>query len=104
MSIYGTNIAKEVDRLPDHKVYGQVTDVIGLLIEAAGVQSSLSVGDHCKIITRDGRDVRLGPRIAARDTGLPLPRTKSNGMKTDSGGAAQADHRQMLPDLNVAHR
>jgi len=57
LSIFGTNIAKEVGRLPDHKVYGQVTDVIGLLIEAAGVHSSLSVGDHCDIIARNGRRV-----------------------------------------------
>jgi flagellum-specific ATP synthase len=57
LSVFGNNIVKEVARLPDHKVYGQVTDVIGLLIEAAGVHSSLSVGDHCDIIARDGRRV-----------------------------------------------
>jgi flagellum-specific ATP synthase len=52
------NIEKEVTSLSDHKVYGQVTDVIGLLIEAAGLQSMLSVGDHCNIIARDARSIR----------------------------------------------
>ena len=73
MSIYGTNIAKEVERLPDHKVYGQVTDVIGLLIEAAGVQSTLSVGDHCKIIARDGRDVRCEVIGFSKNRALLMP-------------------------------
>ena len=73
MSIFGTNIAKEVDRLPDHKVYGQVTDVIGLLIEAAGVQATLSIGDHCNIIARDGRSVRCEVIGFSKNRALLMP-------------------------------
>ncbi len=57
MTVFGTNISKEVDRLPDYKVFGHVTDVVGLLIEVGGVQGSLSVGDHCDIIVRDDRRI-----------------------------------------------
>jgi hypothetical protein len=42
LTVFGTNIDKEVDRLPDYKVFGQVTDVVGLLIEVAGVQGKPS--------------------------------------------------------------
>ncbi len=55
---FGTNIAKEVDRLSDHKVYGQVTDVVGMRIEVSGVHGALSVGDHCEIFTRKDRRVK----------------------------------------------
>ena len=58
MTVFGTNIVKEVERLPDHKVFGQVTDVVGMLIEASGVQGSLSVGDHCDILARNDRRMR----------------------------------------------
>jgi flagellum-specific ATP synthase len=73
LSIFGTNIAKEVERLPDHKVYGQVTDFVGLLIEAAGVQSTLSVGDHCNIISRDGRAVRCEVIRFSKNRALVMP-------------------------------
>jgi flagellum-specific ATP synthase len=51
------NIADEVGRLPDYHVYGRVTAVVGLLVEVGGVQGSLSVGDHCRIIGRKNRRV-----------------------------------------------
>ncbi|MBT3306302.1 MAG: flagellar protein export ATPase FliI [Alphaproteobacteria bacterium] len=73
MSVFDTNIVKEVERLPDHKVYGQVTDVIGLLIEAAGVQSTLSVGDHCDIIARDGHRVRCEVIGFSKNRALLMP-------------------------------
>ncbi|MCH8236545.1 MAG: FliI/YscN family ATPase, partial [Proteobacteria bacterium] len=57
MAVFGSNISKEVNRLPDYKIFGQVTDVVGLLIEASGIQGSLSVGDNCQITARTGRRV-----------------------------------------------
>ena len=51
------NIANEVGRLPDYHVYGRVTAIVGLLVEVGGVQGSLSVGDHCRIIGRKDRRV-----------------------------------------------
>ena len=57
MAVFGSNVAKEVNRLPDYKIFGQVTDIVGLLIEASGIQGSLSIGDHCRITARTGRRV-----------------------------------------------
>jgi len=51
------NIVNEVGRLPDYRVYGRVTAVVGLLVEVGGVQGSLSLGDHCQIIGRNDRRV-----------------------------------------------
>lgn len=33
-------------------MYGQVSAVVGLLVEVNGVQGSLSIGDHCRIVGR----------------------------------------------------
>ena len=55
MSVHFDNIVREVGRLPDHKVYGRVTAVVGLLVEVGGIDGYLSVGDHCRIVARDGR-------------------------------------------------
>lgn len=55
MSVHFDNIVREVGRLPDHKVYGRVTAVVGLLVEVGGVDGHLSVGDHCRLVGRDGR-------------------------------------------------
>ena len=51
------NIANEIERLPDCIIYGQVTAILGLLVEITGVETYLSIGDHCRIEARDGRRV-----------------------------------------------
>ena len=48
-------IIKEVGRLPDQRIFGRVTNVVGLLIEVSGVEGHLSVGDHCEVISRSKR-------------------------------------------------
>lgn len=57
MRVFPNNIANEVSRLADYRVYGRVTDVVGLLVEIGGVQGALSVGDHCTVVARHGREV-----------------------------------------------
>ena len=38
MSIIGNSITNQISRLPDYRVYGHVTQIIGLLIEIGGVE------------------------------------------------------------------
>jgi flagellum-specific ATP synthase len=52
-----TTLLSEIERIPDHQVFGKVAAVQGLLIEVSGVQNNLSVGDRCNVIARDGRKV-----------------------------------------------
>ncbi len=47
----------ELDYLPSIQMYGQVTAVLGLLIEVGGIERYLSVGGRCSVETRDGRRV-----------------------------------------------
>jgi flagellum-specific ATP synthase len=48
-------IASEITRLPDRKLFGRVASIRGMLIEVTGVESVLSIGDHCRIEARGGR-------------------------------------------------
>jgi flagellum-specific ATP synthase len=57
LSILGNSIINQVSRLPDYKVYGHVTKIIGLLIEIGGVEGSFTIGDHCLINVRGGESV-----------------------------------------------
>lgn len=50
-------LLNEVDRLPHHRFFGRVTSIRGTLVEAAGIQRAMSLGDRCQIVARDGRRV-----------------------------------------------
>ena len=52
------NVVEEISHLPDYRLFGRVRTVVGLLVEVGGVDGGLSIGDHCRIIARDGRSVR----------------------------------------------
>lgn len=57
MTTLAKNIISEVGRLPDYQVFGQVSAIVGLLVEVGGAQGVLSVGDHCRLLGRNGRVV-----------------------------------------------
>ena len=46
---------KDLARIPDYRVYGRVTAVLGMLVEIGGVERELAVGSRCRVTTRDGR-------------------------------------------------
>lgn len=56
MAFFDRNLVTELGRVPSHRVHGRVVAVQGMLVEAGGVQRSLSVGDVCRIEAR-GRTV-----------------------------------------------
>ena len=57
MPVLTQNILGEIERLPPVHIYGQVTGVLGMLVEVSGVQGHLSIGDHCRIEARTGKQV-----------------------------------------------
>jgi len=48
---------EELDQLPDHRLYGRVDSVLGLVVEVAGLERGLSVGGRCRVYARDGQPV-----------------------------------------------
>jgi len=46
------SLIADVEHIPSVRMYGRVEGVQGLLVEAGGLNRSLSVGDHCQIFGR----------------------------------------------------
>ena len=46
------NLIGDLNRLPESIVFGSVAGIQGMLVEIAGVQGNLSVGDRCDIVAR----------------------------------------------------
>ncbi len=63
----------EVERLPQYRLYGRVTSVLGLLIECGGLQRSLSVGRRCTVIARGGGRVHCEVVGFRDDRALLMP-------------------------------
>lgn len=57
MTISVQTLIEELDQLPQYQLYGRVASVVGMLIEVAGLDRTLSIGDRCHIIARGGRRV-----------------------------------------------
>ncbi len=50
-----TSLITAIDRIPSYRLFGRVTAVLGMLVEAGGVENRLSVGGRCVLTARDGR-------------------------------------------------
>lgn len=46
------SLISDLNRLPESSVFGSVSGIQGMLVEIAGVQGNLSVGDRCDIVAR----------------------------------------------------
>ncbi|MHC8509093.1 MAG: flagellar protein export ATPase FliI [Rhodospirillales bacterium] len=57
MSGIGDTIANELDHIYDRRIYGKVMQIVGLLVEVGGIPGTVSIGDHCVLLARDGRRV-----------------------------------------------
>jgi flagellum-specific ATP synthase len=57
MSALLSSFIEEVGQLPDHRLYGRVSGVLGMTVEVAGLDRQLSIGARCRIEARGGRKV-----------------------------------------------
>ena len=59
-------LISEIADIPNVRVYGRVTAVLGMLIEVGGAARAFSVGDRCTVVARDGHEV-LSEVIGSRN-------------------------------------
>ncbi len=57
MTSIAENLINEISRIPEYRIFGRVTAIVGLMVEVGGLRGVLSVGDHCRIIGRKDRRV-----------------------------------------------
>ena len=50
-------LREELERVPPYTLYGSVSAVLGMMVEVAGAHRSLSIGDRCRLVTRQGQRV-----------------------------------------------
>lgn len=48
---------RELERLPETRIYGRVAAVVGMLVEISGMESALSIGARCALVDRNERHV-----------------------------------------------
>ncbi|WP_036553069.1 flagellar protein export ATPase FliI [Nisaea denitrificans] len=51
------NLASEVDKIAEFRLYGRVTAVLGMMVEVGGVDRALSIGDRLHLQARGGKRV-----------------------------------------------
>jgi len=52
------NLIDELEQIPEHRRYGRVTGVMGMLLEAGGVSRHVPIGGRCDVLAQDGRRVQ----------------------------------------------
>ncbi len=57
MSAPLSSFTEEVGQLPDHRLYGRVSGVLGMTVEVAGLDRQLAIGARCQVEARGGRRV-----------------------------------------------
>jgi flagellum-specific ATP synthase len=70
---FGANIDNEISHLSSYRLYGQVSNIVGLLIEISGVQGNLSIGDHCIVSARNNREVACEVIGFSKGNALVMP-------------------------------
>ena len=73
MSAQFGNIISEIERLSDHRIYGRVAAILGLLVEVTGIENRLSIGDHCRLEARGGTKVTCEVVGFRDDRALVMP-------------------------------
>lgn len=51
------HLATDIEKIPEFRLYGRVTAVLGMMVEIGGVERALSIGDRCFVQARGGRMV-----------------------------------------------
>ena len=50
-------LLEDIEKIPDYRLFGRVTGVLGMLVEVAGLDQVLSIGARCHLLARGGRRV-----------------------------------------------
>ncbi len=80
MSVLVDHLVSEIGRMPDYRLYGEVTAILGLLVEVGGVQDRLSIGDRCNLLARGGHEVNCEVVGFRNDRALVMPYGSLDGI------------------------
>ncbi len=52
MGLAVKSLIEGIDQIPDYRLYGRIAGVMGLMIEVAGLERDLSIGQRCDVVAR----------------------------------------------------
>ncbi len=73
MSAVIDNLEQALSAIPHYEIYGQVSKILGLMVEITGFGHSLSVGSICRLETNDGKVVPCEVVGFKEDCALLMP-------------------------------
>ena len=100
MSFLERTLLPEIDRVPSHRLYGRVTAVQGMRVEAGGVQRALSLGDVCRIQARGGRSVPCEVVGFRHGKALLMPFSALDGVGLNCRVEVEQAEPVIYPDLS----
>src|SRR5262245_6100027 len=78
-----------IDRIPPYRWTGQVTDVVGLLVESRG--PAVAIGDFCEVATSGGRRIRTQVIGFRSGRVLSMPLEEIDGLRQGDTVSARSD-------------
>ncbi|HEX9647699.1 MAG TPA: flagellar protein export ATPase FliI [Alphaproteobacteria bacterium] len=94
-----TDLAHEIDRLPDLRVSGRVAGVRGLLVECDGLQGVLGIGGRCAIIGRSKQPIICESVGFRNDRVLVMPFAPLEGVALGSEVAVIEAQASVHPEM-----
>ncbi|MDI9349124.1 MAG: flagellar protein export ATPase FliI [Candidatus Symbiobacter sp.] len=88
-------LVDEINRLKDHRLYGRVTGILGMMAEIGGVEYALSIGDRLTIAARNQRMIPAEVVGFRGDRALVMPLSTLEG----AGIGCVADVTETSPAL-----
>ena len=85
----------ELDRIAPLRWTGQVTEVVGLLIESRG--PSVAIGDFCEVRTACGRRIRAQVIGFRDDRALSMPLEEIDGLNYSKGRKTRITLYRVVP-------
>jgi flagellum-specific ATP synthase len=79
----------ELERIPPYRWTGQVTEVVGLLIESRG--PSAAIGDFCEVLTAGGRSIRTQVIGFRNGRVLSMPLEEIDGLQLGNEVTARSE-------------
>ena len=94
------NIVNEIGHLSDHSVYGRVASIVGLMVEIEGIRDTLSIGDRCRLVGRDGRKVMCEVVGFRNERALLMPFGSLDGIGLGSRAEVSITDPVIYPDIS----
>jgi len=94
------SLVSELGRLPVSEVSGRIVGILGLIVECAGLQGLVGIGDRCMIATPFGREI-AGEVVGFRDDrALVMPFDALDGVALGGPVKVTGHEASVYPDMS----